>query len=351
MSPGSDDHLRDLQRRLVDAERRLDRVPARWAQAAAPPSAPVYPWVQILAKGGQTLVIVAPKVYGIKRKAGEAKATSWIYLPRRATATAVLGSGATAGKVESAPLSDIGSCYISNPTVAVGAPPVGGTQAVITAAFSDGGQVDGAYITACGTLYGNPGVAVTFSAPPSGVTAAGQARVRDGKVVGITITGSGSGYVTAPTITVAASDGGGTLASAVAVLNKGKVTLTVTNQGAGYVTAPAVTIALPAQQPIPMPPQTADDVPAQWADGIGWGIIQGGSLTGGLATAQPALICHDDRSLVAYGLMGEGGSYLVPYSRPPDSTLTWYQTMIKLTIADANADGVISAWVPMACGG
>ena len=37
MSPGSDDHLRDLQRRLVDAERRLDRVPARWAQA--PPSA------------------------------------------------------------------------------------------------------------------------------------------------------------------------------------------------------------------------------------------------------------------------------------------------------------------------
>ena len=52
MSPGSDDHLRDLQRRLVDAERRLDRVPARWAQAAAPPS---YRTISII--GGNTAQI------------------------------------------------------------------------------------------------------------------------------------------------------------------------------------------------------------------------------------------------------------------------------------------------------
>ena len=341
----------DLRRRLDRIERDMDRIPSRWAQAAAAPSAPVYPWVQILAKGGQTLVTVAPKVYGIKRKVGEAKATSWIYLPRRAAAACALGSGGTAGKVVTVFMTDIGACYISNPTVTVSAPPTGGTQAVITAAFSDGGQVDGAYVTACGTLYGNPNVAVVFSAPPVGTTATGTARVRDGKVVGITITSGGSGYVTAPTITVAASDGGGILATATAVLNKGKVDLTITNQGAGYLTAPAVTIAQPAQQPIPMPPQTADDVPAQWADGIGWGIIQGGSLTGGLATSQPALICHDDRAQVAYGVMGEGGTYLVPYSRPPDSILTWYQTLVKLTIQDAGADGVLSAWVPMACGG
>ena len=52
MSPGSDDHLRDLQRRLVDAERRLDRVPARWAQAAVAPS---YRTISII--GGNTAQI------------------------------------------------------------------------------------------------------------------------------------------------------------------------------------------------------------------------------------------------------------------------------------------------------
>jgi hypothetical protein len=97
-----------------------------------------------------------------------------------------------------------------------------------------------------------------------------------------------------------------------------------------------------------MPPGVADDTPANWADGIGWGLIKGGSLTGGIATYAAALIVHDDRSLVAYGLMGEGA--YVPLSRPADSILTWYETVVKLTIADADADGVLSMWVPMAGG-
>jgi hypothetical protein len=249
-------------------------------------------------------------------------------------------------------MTNIGKGYISNPTVTVSAPPSGGTQAVITAAYSDGGYVEGCYVTSCGTLYGTvSGTApvVTFSAPPSGTTATGAATIRDGKVVGIALTSSGSGYVTAPTITVASSDGGGTLATASCVLGKGKVALTITNQGAGYTVAPTITIAAPAQQPIPMPPSVADDTPAQWGDGVGWGIIQGGSLTGELATSFPGLICHDDRSLVPYGLMGDGGGS-APYSRPADSALSWYLTTLRLTIADADADGVMPAWVPMAGG-
>ena len=350
MSPQDRAKFDRMAAELASLRRDTRLVPVRWSPGSGSAAAESYPWVQLLVKGGQTLITTAPEVYGIKRRVGEAKPTGWIYLPRQAAARCFLGIGANAGKVTSTILDNIGAGYITDPTITVGAPPSGGTQAEITVAHVDnGGYVEGVWVTDCGSLY-NVAAAVTFSAPPSGVTATGVASLRDGKVVFITITNAGSGYVTAPTVTITpAYGGGGSGATADCCLGQGKVALTITNQGAGYVTAPTITIGAPAQQPVPMPPQVADDTPADWADGVGWGTIMGGSLTGGLAANQPALICHDDRGMVPWGLSGEGGG-TVAFSRPPDSILSWYKTMMRLTIADADADGVLEAWVPMAGG-
>lgn len=62
---------------------------------------------------------------------------------------------------------------------------------------------------------------VTFSAPqiPGGVTATGTAVIDTGAITGISITDSGSGYTSAPTVTIADSDAGAeTTGTATAVL-------------------------------------------------------------------------------------------------------------------------------------
>ena len=53
------------------------------------------------------------------------------------------------------------------------------------------------------------GDTMTFSAPPSGVTATGTLQITGGVITGITITNPGSGYVTAPTINIITSTGSG----------------------------------------------------------------------------------------------------------------------------------------------
>ena len=57
-----------------------------------------------------------------------------------------------------------------------------------------------------GTNY-TSGDTVTFSAPPSGVTATGTVQITGGVITDITITNPGSGYVTAPSITINTSTG------------------------------------------------------------------------------------------------------------------------------------------------
>lgn len=62
---------------------------------------------------------------------------------------------------------------------------------------------------------------------------------RSQAVSAITVTGQGSGYTSAPTVSF--TGGGGTGATAVATVSGGKVTkVTVTNPGSGYTTAPTV---------------------------------------------------------------------------------------------------------------
>jgi hypothetical protein len=71
-------------------------------------------------------------------------------------------------------------------------------------------------------------------------------RVEDNSrgVFGITVTAQGSGYTSAPTVTIAAPPSGGTQATATASIAAGKVTaIVVANSGSGYISAPAVTFS------------------------------------------------------------------------------------------------------------
>ena len=67
-------------------------------------------------------------------------------------------------------------------------------------------------------------------------------------VQSITITNGGSGYTSAPTVTIAAPGGSGTTATATATINgSGVVTgVTITSAGGGYSAAPAVTFSAPS---------------------------------------------------------------------------------------------------------
>ena len=334
----------DLLQRVADLERRVRGIPSRFPGAAAAAALP--PWLAALVKGGNTLITTPSEVYGIKRYAGEVFAADWKHINRRATTTATLAAGA----ISALTLTDCGLGYAPSPaaapTVTVSAPPSGGTQAVVTATVAaDGDRVEGCYPTDCGSGYTYANVAFD-AAPGGGVTATGVCVLRDGKVVAIAITNKGRGYTSTPVATIT---GDGIDAAATAVRGINAITLAITNAGAGYVTAPTITVALPPVGVTPAPPSLGDATPTDWDDGLGWAVVSAGNLSGTLAAGAAILVAHDDRGMVAYGLMGDGGP-TVPYSRAPDSMLSWHQTLVKLTPADPDADGVLPAWVPMSGG-
>jgi len=304
--------------------------------AASAPVVPL-PWVSLLTRAGNNLITTPSPVYGVKRFAGEAKAASWIHAPRRATATCTI----LAGVVNSVTVNDPGVGYQSAPTITVTPPPPVNTTAVFTPTVDAiSKSVEGCYITNCGTGYTTATVAFT-AAPGGGVTATGTVNLRDGLVVSIAMTNKGRGYLVLPTATIT---GDGAAAAATAVLGLGGISLAISVPGTGYLVAPTITISAPTAAPLPL-----STFGAPYADGIGWGTVNGGSLTGGFTAGLVQLICHDDRGMVAYGMMGDGAGS-APYSRAPDSVLSWYQTLVRLSIADANADGVLPAWVPMSGG-
>ena len=90
-----------------------------------------------------------------------------------------------------------------------------------------------------GSLYSNP--IVTFSAPSGGgTTATGTVVSSGGIVTGVTITQKGSGYSSAPTVTIVDSDGGAeTTGTATAVLttDSGNVGSTTNQENAIVMTA------------------------------------------------------------------------------------------------------------------
>ena len=115
----------------------------------------------------------------------------------------------------------------------------GGTGAAITANML--GAVSAVYLTNGGSGY-TSAPTVTLSAPGAGGTqATATATVVGGFVTGITITNAGAGYTTAPTVSF--SGGGGSGATALSAVTPGTVaSLTINAPGSGFSAVPTVTI-------------------------------------------------------------------------------------------------------------
>jgi hypothetical protein len=80
--------------------------------------------------------------------------------------------------------------------------------------------------------------------PPVPSQAYATVQMVNGFVVGATVTSGGSGYTSAPAVTI--KGGGGTNATAIAQVSSGVVTsFTITSAGIGYTNTPAITIAPP----------------------------------------------------------------------------------------------------------
>jgi hypothetical protein len=327
------DDIRELRAEIRRLKSRIQMRPIVTKDGVT--AAAIEPYITLRVQGGNTLLEVGP-VYGIKRFAGEA-----LFDPAdkpgnvRATATCTVLDGEVNAVTQGA----FGEGYVlPAPVVTVGPPPTGGTQAVITATIATSSFVKFAYLTDVGSDY-DAGATVTFADPDEpGTTATGTVVIRDGKVVGIVITEPGSGYTEAPAVTITPVSGGAD-AAATAVLAIGSIALEITTPGTGYLVAPSIRIAAPAAIP------SSEEYP----DGIGIAQVAAGSLYGpslpAPAIGSQVIVVHDDRSLVAYGLMGDGPT--VPFSRPPDAVATWYQTLLKIDGADTDADGILPAWVPM----
>ena len=104
------------------------------------------------------------------------------------------------------------------------------------------GSVSAVNISAGGSNYIDGQVDVVFDSPLSGTTATGSASVVNGKIAAITINNNGSGYTTAPGITII-NKAEKTQAKYKAVLTNGQITsYTSVNQGNGYLSVPNVTI-------------------------------------------------------------------------------------------------------------
>ena len=140
-----------------------------------------------------------------------------------------------------------GSGYSSTaaaPTVTVAAPnEAGGTQAVITATIS-GGAITAVAVSNGGSGYTTaPTVTITSTGGGSGATFTVEL---DGDAVDtITVTAGGSGYKGTVTATLSGGDGTLAAAGAVTVGSSSISALTIGTAGTGYTSAPAITVAAP----------------------------------------------------------------------------------------------------------
>ena len=172
--------------------------------------------------------------------------------------TALASAGiVTTGGVNQIIITDRGERYISAPTVAISSSPRIGGQAVGIATLLSGitncdgtdigEKVQGIYITNPGIGYtDNPGIVILPVDGDDGVGAAATTRISDNVVGVVTITSGGSGYTTAPSVTIS-GPGIGTTATAIATVSSGGTisNVYVTYAGAGYTVAPTITIGDP----------------------------------------------------------------------------------------------------------
>ena len=157
-----------------------------------------------------------------------------------AIAVAVLAATSVAS-VAVAPTTTI---FSSRPTITIAPPCVGCVAATATAVMNTNGTIRSVTVA-------NPGGAVYTSVPgvtvsgggATGVT--GTATLANTTVASLRLTAGGSGYTTAPTVTLTAPRVGRapTATAALGPMAVSAVTLAVGGGGAGYTAAPAVTIS------------------------------------------------------------------------------------------------------------
>ena len=141
----------------------------------------------------------------------------------------------TTGSLSAISVTDQGSNYISGQVnVVLGSPNVvGGTQATATATLSNGKIVSIA-INQSGSGYTSaPSVTIVNKAEK--VQAKFTATVSNGQVTGFNTVNAGNGYLSAPSVTITpAISGAGSGASAYATVSGGQVSLTLVNKGNGF---------------------------------------------------------------------------------------------------------------------
>jgi autotransporter-associated beta strand protein len=186
--------------------------------------------------------------------------------PTQATGAATLGTGTAAGTVASIAVNLPGQNYTpgtGETIVTLSAPPTGGTQATAVADVNSAGQVTAIRVVNAGKGY-TTAPTVTVSAPAAFITASATPVVTSGVVTAYKVTFGGSGYSATNPPTVTLQGGGGNGAAASAVVNgdgmhPGQITAlnvfptpfptppgSTGGLGSGYVSAPMVTIAAPA---------------------------------------------------------------------------------------------------------
>ncbi|MDD5370605.1 MAG: multicopper oxidase domain-containing protein [Anaerolineaceae bacterium] len=107
-----------------------------------------------------------------------------------------------------------------------------------------GGAVGGLTLTNPGSGYSSAPT-VTIAPPTSGTPATASLTFAGAVVTSVLIGNPGKGYTSAPTVVFDNTAAGGTGAAATATFTRIVNTLVVTNGGSGYTTAPVVTIAAP----------------------------------------------------------------------------------------------------------
>lgn len=138
-----------------------------------------------------------------------------------------------------------GSAYTTPPLVTVSAPnDANGVQATAGCTVAAGaGGLSSISITVIGNNYTSVPV-VTIAAPnlSNGVTATAAASIQAGNVVAIGIITPGSGYTSAPSVTI--TGGGGANAAATTTILSGAVNYVyINNAGTGYTASPTITFS------------------------------------------------------------------------------------------------------------
>jgi hypothetical protein len=147
-------------------------------------------------------------------------------------------------------------------------------------------------------------------------TATATASIFNGFVIGITVTSGGSGYVSAPAVTISGAGGSG--AGAYSTIISGVVTaITVTNAGSGYTNPPQVVIAAP-----PAPLQTATATASLFSGfvvgitvtsgGSGYGYAPPVAISGGGGSGAGAYATISGGVVTAITVTNAGSGYTNP---------------------------------------